>query len=101
MAADHLEATGHPHPCQGLGDHVLVHRGTEERLDGSQGAGRIVPLMGAMEREQQLAVAGTRGAEVDQAPTYRQSVGGAAELLPPDPDLGLSLIHISEPTRPY
>ena len=79
---------GHPHGGERLLDHVLVEGRAEEGLDRGQAHGGVVPLVGTVQRHQHLPVGGARGAHVDQPPTDGQPVGGAGEVVAPDPDLG-------------
>ncbi len=66
----------------------VVERCPEEGLDRGQGHRGVVTLVGPVQRHQQLAVGRGRGPHVDEAPTHGHPVGGAAEVVAADPDLG-------------
>ena len=70
-AADDLQAPRHPHRAQGVLDHLGRQRGAEERLGGGQGAGRVVALVGAVQREEDLRVVAARRPQVEEAPAHR------------------------------
>ena len=85
-APQHLEAAGDPHRGQSLLHHGGGQRFAEERLHRGEGHGRVVALVGAVQRQQDVLVAPARGPQREQPPTHRHPVGGAAEVRPGHPD---------------
>ena len=54
LAPDDLEAAGHLHRIERVSDDVAVEGATEERLGGRHGTRRVVPLVRAAERHEQV-----------------------------------------------
>ena len=52
LVAEHLEAAGHDHLGEALGDDVAGHRRGEERLDGGERDGGVVALVAAVQRHE-------------------------------------------------
>ena len=72
-------------PRPGPLDHLVVERRAEERLGRGQRAGRVVALVGAVQRQEHLVVAAPRGAQVDQPAAHRQPVATQSKSTPAHP----------------
>jgi hypothetical protein len=56
---DQLETAGRGHLCESVGDDIGRDRlsaGADERLDGGDGQGRVVPLVRAVQRQVEIVV---------------------------------------------